>query len=299
MNSELEKAALEHDDRLKVISIKRLKELKEIIDRFKEQEELNGFQKWIVNDLYQFEVSEEGFKPNSIILVAVNHPFYAKVDFVRDGNRKTFLSMVPSDFVKTEEYLGKIIREKGYSFKAAKNLPLKRLGVHSGLARYGRNNITYVDGLGSNFSYVAYFSNFLCEEDTWGEVKNIDTCKDCNLCIKNCPTGAILKDRFLIDNEKCLSCINEVPGEFPDWIPASAHHTLYDCLVCQRICPMNNSQLNKVVDDIAFTEEETNMLLEGRPIESFSEEAKAKIFMLGIDEWYEAIPRNLRMLFEG
>jgi len=28
---------------------------------------------------------------------------------------------------------------------------MKRLGEHSGLAKYGRNNITYVDDLGRNF----------------------------------------------------------------------------------------------------------------------------------------------------
>lgn len=47
-----------------------------------------------------------------------------------------------------------------------------------------------------------------------------------------------------------------------------------------------------------FSEEETNMLLDGKPIDSFSEEFKAKVYMLGIDKWYEAIPRNLKTLFE-
>ncbi|WP_256311538.1 hypothetical protein [Tissierella carlieri] len=49
---------------------------------------------------------------------------------------------------------------------------MKRLGEHSDLAKYGRNNVTYVDDLGSNFSYTAYFSDIMCEEDTWGEVEN-------------------------------------------------------------------------------------------------------------------------------
>ena len=36
------------------------------------------------------------------------------------------------------------------------NIPLKRLAVESGAAVYGRNNITYVDGLGSLYSSVIF-----------------------------------------------------------------------------------------------------------------------------------------------
>lgn len=298
MASKIEMIALEHGDRLKVISIDHLKDLSETITIFKEQEELNDFQRWIVNELYQFETYEEDFKINSIILVAIQHPFYAKVDFFKDGKKKTFLSLVRADFNKTEEYVKKFVEKNGYSIKVANNLPLKRLGSHSGLAKYGRNNITYVDGLGSNFSYAAYFSDMICEEDNWGEAKNADTCNKCNLCIENCPTGAIRKDRFLIDNQKCLSAVNEVPGEFPTWVPVAAHHTLYDCLICQRICPMNHKQQNNVIDSISFSEEETDMLLAGRPIDTFSDESKTKIYFLGMNDWYEAIPRNLKTLFE-
>lgn len=298
MVSKLEKAAVEHDDRLKVIPIERLRELKEIIKNFKERQELNDFQKWIINELYCFERPKEGFTANSIILVAVHHPFYAKVNFHKDGETKTFLSLVRSDFNKTEEYIKKFLEEAGYSIKQAGNLPLKRLGTHSGLAKYGRNNITYVDGLGSNFSYAAYFSDMTCDEEAWGEAQNAEICSSCNLCVENCPTGAIPRNRFLIDNQRCLSCVNEVPGEFPDWLPAAVHHTLYDCLICQKICPMNCGQADKVIEGVSFTEEETGMLLAGKSIDTFSEEFKTKIYMLGIDEWYEAIPRNLKALFE-
>lgn len=79
-------------------------------------------------------------------------------------------------------------------------------------------------------------------------------------------------------------------------IPITAHHTLYDCLACQHICPMNSEQKEKIIEDIFFTEEETNMLLEGKSIDSFSADFKSKVYMLGIDQWYEAIPRNLKVL---
>jgi epoxyqueuosine reductase len=297
MGEELEKLAREHGDRLKVIPVKHLADVKKMIEEFKNQEELNNFQKWIVNDLYQFELPQEEFSVNSIILTAIHHPFCAKVTLEKEGEKITVLSLVKADFKNTEEYLGNYLKEKEYKIKTQYNLPLKRLGVHSGLAKYGRNNITYIDGLGSNFSYAAYLTDMVCEEDTWGDLKNAKACGNCSACIKICPTGAIRKDRFLIDNQKCLPCMNEMPGEFPEWLPVSVHHTLYDCLYCQQVCPMNRDQMKDVVEEISFTEEETNMLLEGRPIDSFSVEAKLKIYQLGLDDWYDAIPRNLKALF--
>jgi epoxyqueuosine reductase len=298
MNKELEKFAALRGDRLKVIPAEHLKELKEIIDQFKEEEELNNFQKWIVNDLYRFEHPKEEFKVNSIVLVAIHHPFCARVTFYLEGNPKTVLSLVKADFADTKEYLKGYMEEKGYSLEEVFNLPLKRLAVHSGLAEYGRNNITYIDGMGSNFSYAAYLTDMKCEEDFWGEVKNAAACSSCSACRKVCPTGAIRKETFLINNERCLTAMNEVPKEFPEWLDKSVHHTLYDCLRCQQVCPMNREEVNSEIEEISFTEEETRMLLEGRPIDSFSEEAKDKIYKLGINDWYDAIPRNLKILLD-
>jgi len=298
MNRTLENIAVNHGDRLRVISVNRLRDLEGIIKDFRAQEELNNFQAWIIDDLYQFEPIQAHFKVNSIILIAVHHPFYAKVDFYRKGRKKTFLSPVRPDFEKTEAYIKDFAEKNGYNVIRAENIPLKRLGVHCGLAEYGRNNITYIDGLGSNFSYLAFFSDMEAQYDSWREVANARLCNTCNLCIDACPTDAIRKDRFLIDNQRCLSFINESPGDFPDWIPANVHHTLYDCLICQRTCPMNKMQLNKVVDNISFSEEETDMLLEGNPIDGFPVQLKEKVYKLGLDVWYQAIPRNLKVLFE-
>ncbi|QAA33712.1 4Fe-4S double cluster binding domain-containing protein [Clostridium manihotivorum] len=298
MKDNLERIAIENGDSLKIIPSIHLEDLENIFNDFKANEDLNDFQKWIVNELYQLDIPKQPFQVNSIILVAIQHPFYAKVKFTKEGVEKTFLSLVVSDFNTTEAYIKRYTEENNCSIVEAKNLPLKRLAVHSGLACYGRNNITYINGLGSNFSYKAYFTDLLCEEDTWGELQNAKACTNCSLCINNCPTGAIRKDRFLIDNTKCLSFINEVPGEFPAWIPVQSHHTLYDCLKCQIICPMNHTQKDNIIENISFTEEETNLLLEGHPLNNLSSELKHKVNLLGINQWYSAIPRNLKTLLE-
>lgn len=295
----LKQEAITNGDKLQIIKVERLQSLKEEIKLFVENEDLNGFQKWIVNDMYQFTLPETEFLIKSIIVIAIPHPAYAKVEFTRKGKQYNFLSLAVSDFNNTEKYLNDFLALTDYHFKKATNLPLKRLAVESGLAAYGRNNIGYVDGMGSFFSFAAYFSDILCEKDNWREVHKLDICNNCKICFNNCPTGAILKDRFLIDNEKCLSAFNEVTGDFPDWIPITAHHCLYDCLKCQVKCPMNKPYVDNVIGPIKFSEEETNMLLSGRNYDEFTPELKQKSIILGLEQWLPAIPRNLKVLFES
>ena len=45
-----------------------------------------------------------------------------------------------------------------------------------------------------------------------------------------------------------------------------------------------------------FSEQETDMLLQGSPREDFSETTRRNIFTLGLHQWYSAIPRNIKAL---
>lgn len=78
-----------HGDRLQVVDVKRLSDLHTEIDNFKNCEELNGFQQWIVNDLYSFGIPQADFDIKSILIVAVHHPFYANVELNYNGKNIT------------------------------------------------------------------------------------------------------------------------------------------------------------------------------------------------------------------
>ena len=297
----LKQEALLHGDKLHVLPIKHLQTIKNEIDLFKANEYLNGFHEWIIQNLYCFDVPEVDFNIKSIILVAVPHPTYAKLEFERQGMRYNSLGIVMSDFENTGRYLSDFLVPKNYHIEPVYNIPMKRMAAQCGLAVYGRNNICYVEDMGSNFSFAAYFSDVPCEDDTWNKMSFAEACTDCRACINNCPTGAIRSDRFLIDNDRCLSCLNEGVEEFPEWLPKSAHHCLYDCLKCQLICPMNKGYISNFMSPIKFDEKETDMLLEGVPFNEYSDELKMKAKILGMAEWPDitkAIPRNLRVLFE-
>lgn len=280
------------------IPVERLKSLKVELDLFKEEEELNGFQQWIVDELYRYDLPEVGFEISSIVLVALPHPAYAEVELNYQGKIHRTLSLVLPDFDRTRNSLYQFLTDQGYHCVRATNLPLKRLAVQSGFADYGRNNITYIEGLGSYFSYDAFYTDLPCAEGIWRPVTRSSSCTSCSACVHNCPTHAIRKDRYLIDNQRCLSAMNEMPGEFPDWLAPSVHHTMYDCLRCQEICPMNHEYRENVLRTVVFNEEETGMLLSGAAYDSFSDSMKRRTKLLGLDDWLEAIPRNLRMLLE-
>jgi epoxyqueuosine reductase len=220
--------ALRNGEKAKLIPICRLESLREALACFKRDEALNRFQEWILGGLYSFE-PPGGFPALSILLVAIPHPFYAHVELAQSGKRYRCLSPVASDFETTEANIRAALPE-GYLLAAAENLPLKRLAVQSGLAEYGRNNICYIGGMGSSFSLSAFFSDIPCEDGDWNEVRVASICSDCGYCLARCPTGAIREDRFLIDNMRCLSYLNERAEPFPPWLDEAVHHCLYDCL---------------------------------------------------------------------
>jgi epoxyqueuosine reductase len=290
--------AFNNGEKYRLIPISSIAQLKNEIDNFKDGQGLNSFQKWIIEELYSFDIPENDFSIRSVILTAIPHPFYARVEFTWNNKQYMFMSLVLSDFDTTEKALHQIVQAEQSHIIKAGNLPLKRLAVQSGLGVYGRNNICYIKGMGSNFSLAAYYSDIPCHDDHWTGVSVSSQCTHCIICLRHCPTKAIQPDRFLIDNEKCLSYWNEGGEPFPAWIPEKAHHCIYDCLTCQIHCPMNKDQIKKVVGPLCFNEEETDMLLSGIPYEQQPVSLQQKVKYLGIHKWPAGIPRNLKTLFE-
>lgn len=170
--------------------------------------------------------------------------------------------------------------------------------MRSGLAEYGRNNITYVGDWGSFIQLYTFFSDAPAGNHTWREVRAMDACGGCGLCLDSCPTGAIRPGRFLIDTERCLSRLNEWGTDpFPDWAPRSAHHRLIGCLRCQSVCPLNRAALAGIQACVEFSAEETAYLLAGRAHMPAPLVAKAEA--CGIDLSFESLPRNLQAMFDA
>ena len=224
-----------------------------------------------------------------------------RLTFTWDGESVQF--MVPPTYGerkkerRTKELLKQILEPAGYQVAEA-NLPKKLLAARSGLAAYGKNNVTYVPGMGSFHGLMAVYSDFPATERTWQESKMMERCQDCSACIKNCPTSAISSDRFLLHAERCITFHNEMPGNVPfaAWIDPSWHNCLVGCLDCQRVCPENREVWKWVEEGAEFSQEETALLLEGLPFDQLPAATAEKLERFDLESFVDIIPRNLKAL---
>lgn len=286
-----------------LLRIERLEELREELGEFARTQTLNEFQRWIFERIYRLTAPPLDFTPRSILLVSVPSYCSQPVSFSVHGRtlrlRSTGYVTDPSNAgERLLSRLESLCVAAGHRLRHEPRLPRKRLAARSGLARYGRNNITYVKGMGSYHILAPFFTTIPCEQDGWTEVRNAKACEGCGRCIGDCPTGAIRPDRFLIDSEKCITRYSEWAdyGAFPDFIPPQAHNCVFECLLCQQACPMNRPYRNRTAPPVHFDEEETALLLEGRPFAQLPAALRRKTAALGWEHCIRALPRNLRYL---
>ncbi|MDD4493428.1 MAG: 4Fe-4S double cluster binding domain-containing protein [Eubacteriales bacterium] len=171
---------------------------------------------------------------------------------------------------------------KGYQLAYAKGISLKLLAALSGLGKYGRNTLCYLDSFGSSCNFEAYYTDIPCEDKDC-KVMFMDICKTCGLCVDNCPTGAI-GGRLAIDASRCLTMQNEFTKTMPDWLSPNIHHALVGCMRCQQCCPINKLTPAGKNEVLELNETETEMLLE-LPPEKLPLELTNKLLRLGVYEW--------------
>jgi epoxyqueuosine reductase len=178
--------------------------------------------------------------------------------------------------------------------------PLKTLAACAGLARYGRNNIAYVAGLGSYLLLAACATDAPPPDDApWDEPLQLDRCERCSACLRACPSGAIRADRFLLQTDRCLTSVNEDEAPFPDWVDPAWHHCAVGCLRCQQSCPENAVVDLLVAPAEVFDEDESAAILAATPGDGFATGTREKLDRCGLDYSPALIARNLRALIRG
>jgi len=200
---------------------------------------------------------------------------------------------------RVRELLARVLEPVGYRVTEAV-LPKKLLAVRSGLAAYGKNNISYVPGMGSFYGLVVVYSDLPAQEDHWRKPQMMESCRNCSACLRHCPVGAITSDRFLLRAERCITFHNEKPGDvpFPAWIDPSWHNCLIGCLHCQRVCPQNREFLHWVEERVQFSQEETALLLQGVALDQLPPATAKKLEQSDVIELLDVLPRNLGVLLK-
>ena len=196
-----------------------------------------------------------------------------------------------------EARIREVLAPAGFSVARARG-PTKAISTLSELACYGRNNLTYVQGLGSFHDPLVLVSDLPCDETPRREPELLPRCRTCRACLTACPTGAIAEDRFLLHAERCLTFWNEKPPHvpFPAWIRPEWHNALIGCLLCQKACPENRPFLDSIVEGPSFDEKTTEAFLAGAVKEDLPPEVQRTLEDWDLADALEILPRNLGAL---
>lgn len=259
-------------------------------------------------DSKSFKLPDDFLDAKFLIIMAVYIPL-AKVNVPYYG--KTYSIFVPPNYYipdfNTEQLhttvMEKIIgRDDCRIEDVRRKVHLKHLAVRSGLAKYGRNNICYVEGMGSMLSLYAYLTDHVFDEDHWTDVQMMDFCNNCLTCLNKCPTGAISEDRFVINVDRCIPLYNEISGELPEWILKKSYNALMGCMHCQLNCPANRDAISNAVAFDDLSESETYAILNEVENKDMVHALSHKLRVCTYDTALRVLPvfsRNLKAFLRG
>jgi len=269
-----------------------------------------GRSKMYLDQIAPLNFRVPGDFPNakSIIVFAV----YSKnmySNFWLDG--RSYRIMIPfqyyNDDLNADKLKGiiqkEIVKNPGARMvDVSSKVPLKLLAARSGLGRYARNGLVFVDGMGSYNMLYAFLTDQPSAQDNWTSLEILDECNHCHACERTCPTRCISRWSYSVNIDKCLTLFNENPGEFPNYILGSMHHALMGCMQCKAPCPANEgiAELSGTMEDVS--EEETRKILKGAPDDVLLKSLQRKLRQFraaGSRDQFPILKRNLSVLIRA
>lgn len=178
-------------------------------------------------------------------------------------------------------------------------LPKKILAAICGFGKYGRNNLLYIEGMGSCHRLTVFGTDMICPDEI-GPVSDLrmERCSNCGVCMKHCQTGAIDKDNIHIAYDRCLTLHNESTNPIPGWIHKDWHNCLIGCMKCQEKCPANAGSWKRIKVG-KLSQDEIVMLIESRSFDTLDTTLQNKLSELNMDRYYDVLSRNIELLLKS
>lgn len=295
--------ALEY--KFRTFSVEHVAEVKEWFDKLKSENKLSDnktFRSYIDN----FRFNPEEIMPGAKSLIILSIP-QRLTSLILNYKRKKYEILIPTgyidDGIKADDIknhvMTNIVKDSSRKLEQKVRLPLKTLGAKSGLTKYGKNNISYVDGYGSYHDLWGFYTDQVLE-DNWGQMNMLRECNGCSICINSCPTKCFRSDNFVIDIGKCISLYNEQKLPIPSWIDPKAHNAAVGCLKCQYECPANSIGKSNVFVMPELTHDETEFLLTCGKDEQIKKSVLDKLSSrFPYVNSPEYIARNLNLVFKN
>ena len=121
---------------------------------------------------------------------------------------------------------------------------LRWAALKAGIGIVRKNNFFYTQS-GS----LVYLEAWLIDKELESiEIPTLKECpKNCNLCIKACPTSS-LSQPYTMNRSSCISCLTTFEGrDLPrEKFNVQMGNWVYGCDVCQDVCPMNKDRWDGV-----------------------------------------------------
>ena len=165
----------------------------------------------------------------------------------------------------------------------------------SGLGFIGRNTCLITKKHGSFVLLGTFLTTVFIESDE----PDKRTCGTCRLCVKACPTDALVADKVL-DATKCISYWTiEHDGGFPEHAKPLIKDYIFGCDICQDVCPWNSHAITTNHEEFKPrmpSQMELNVILKIKSKEEFLEKfAGTPLMRAG----FEGMRRNAEAVREN
>lgn len=184
----------------------------------------------ILNSILEYSYDIDTNDNISTVLFYVPYnPYNYKTENI---NIDSYYTASNTAYKKAEEY-AKMLSLKGIECKPNPHINLKAAALRCG-GGAGKNTLVYRKNAGSRFAIGALQLKQALPKKA-GEILEMP-CKDCNLCQKACPLGAIGES---FDRKKCMREYMLKPEKAEENILNAFGSRLLGCDICQSICPLN------------------------------------------------------------
>jgi epoxyqueuosine reductase len=111
----------------------------------------------------------------------------------------------------------------------------RELAYRAGLGYYGKN-CSLINPKYGSFFFIGYILTDLDIKENAEQLQS--ECGDCELCLKACPTSALVAPGKL-DTNRCISYLTQTKKQIKEELAQKMGIKIYGCDTCQLVCPKN------------------------------------------------------------